>query len=67
MKIDGKSPVDFATFAPLHVYSNLQGIREMGVQQDFIRRTLAVLALQPATTYNPVAWVEPGTKGLLWL
>ena len=24
-KIDRKSPVDFATFAPLHVYSNLHG------------------------------------------
>ena len=22
IKIDGKSPVNFATFAPLHVYSN---------------------------------------------
>ena len=25
IKFDGKSPVDFATFAPLHVYSNLHG------------------------------------------
>ena len=24
-KIDRKSPVDFATFAPLHVYSKLHG------------------------------------------
>ena len=25
IKIDGKSPVDFATFSPLHVYYNLHG------------------------------------------